>query len=116
MCMEKPSSDDTGTPDTSHLSSSSVVAKKSKSKLPLLLLVVLLVVAALAAAYYYKTTVMDKQGKDNVTTNTPSPKPTPKKLTPEEQMSATLTDGVKKEIAELQDENHDKVAKDAMTN
>lgn len=95
---------DTGTkPDTSHLNSHVASGKKSSSKLLVWLVVLVVVVTAVAAGFYfYKTNVLDKEdNKETAVKTAPSKSPEPKKLQPEEQMTATLDDGIAKEMEEL---------------
>lgn len=112
---EKRDSDDTGnSPDTSHLGTKVVTGKKS-SKRPLVLLLVLVVVVALGVgAYFYKTSVLDKDtDKEAAVKTSPSPSAAPKQLSPEEQMTAQLTNGVDSELKELK---KDDGANDAIKN
>lgn len=112
---ENKGSDDSGLkPDTSHLNTRVVTGKKSsKSVLVWVVVLVVIVVAAVAGYYFYKTNVIDKQDNNGSANNvSQSPSPTPKKLTSEEQMSAALEDGVKKQIAELSKD--DEAAKEAI--
>jgi hypothetical protein len=73
------------------------------------------VVAALVAAglYLYKVNVLDPQAKKEAAVK-PTPTPTPKRLSPEEQMSKTLTDGVDKQLAEMKkDDGHEDALKNS---
>lgn len=99
----KDSNDSGPKPDTSHLNSHVVSGKKSGSKKLLVWLVVLVVVVAAGAAgfYFYKTNVLDERDQETAVKTSPSASPQPKKLQPEEQMSATLDDGIAKEMEEL---------------
>lgn len=100
---ESRDSDDSGSkPDTSHLNTHVVSGKKSGSKLLVWLVVLVVVVAAGAAGFYfYKTNVLDKNNQETSVKPSPSKSPEPKRLQPEEQMTATLDDGIAKELDEL---------------
>lgn len=98
----KDSGDSGSKPDTSHLNSHVVSGKKSSSKLLVSLVVLVVVVAAGAAGYFfYKTNVLDKDSGEAAVTTSPSKSPAPKTLKPEEQMTASLDDGIAKEMDEL---------------
>lgn len=100
--------------DTSHLSTKAAGRKKSSRKLVIALVLLVVVVAVAAGLYLYKIKVLDPQAaREQAALVKPSPSPTPKKLTPEEQMTKTLTDGVEKEMAELK---KDDGSKDAIKN
>ena len=98
----KDSGDSGFKPDTSHLNTHVVSGKKSGSKLLVWLVALVVVVTAGAAGFYfYKTNVLDKDNEEATVKVSPSKSPEPKKLQPEEQMSATLDDGIAKELEEL---------------
>lgn len=95
---------DSGTkPDTSHLNSHVVSGKKSSSKLFFWLVGLVVVIITITASFYlYKTNVLDNEVSIETTVKTSSQKSLePKKQKPEEQMSATLNDGIAKEMEEL---------------
>lgn len=99
----KDSGDSGSKPDTSHLNSHVVSGKKSSNKLVVWLVSLVVVAAAgFAGFYFYKTNVLDKDNNKEATVKTsPSKSPEPKKLQPEEQMTATLDNGIAKEMEEL---------------
>jgi uncharacterized protein HemX len=91
-------SDESATPDTSHLATTSKKSKKSNKKLVIILVaLVVVVVAALGGGLYYKKVQDDQKAKDAAAATAAATASKP--LTSEEKMTATLTDGVKKQIS-----------------
>ena len=104
-CMDshKDNSSDESTPDTSHLGSAKRSNKSSRTKIVgILVVVVVVVVAAVAGGLYYKKTQDDKKAADAAAAAAAEKN---KKPSQEEQMTATLTDNVKKQIEALKQDD-----------
>lgn len=92
---DKSSDESAPVPDTSHLAVAAKKPKKSKGKLIVALLAVVVVIAALAGGgLYYKKTQDDKKAADAAAA---AKADQGKAQTPEEQITASLTDSVKKQ-------------------
>lgn len=99
---EHDSDESTGKPDTSHLATSSKKSKKSNKKIVIILAaIVVIVLAAAGGGLYYKKVQDDQKAADAAAAAAAATKP----LTPEQQIAASLTDNVQKQIDALEQDN-----------
>lgn len=103
MDSHKDNSSDESTPDTSHLGSTKRPTKSSRTKvIAILVVVVVVVVAAVVGGLYYNKAQDDKKAADEAAAAAAAKS---KQLSPEEQITASLTDNVKKQIDALKQDD-----------
>jgi flagellar basal body-associated protein FliL len=114
MDSHKEKASDESTPDTSHLSAKSKKSSKPNTKLVIILAAVVIVVAALVGGgLYYKKVADDKAAADKAAAAAAAN--TKKPLTPEEQMTASLTDNAQRQVDTLRQDDGHKAAIQNMT-
>lgn len=101
--------------ETEHLASQVVVQKKSKKTLYIVIALVLaIIIAIVAGIYMYKVNVLDPQAEKEAAAQEVAEKSAEnKKLTPEEQITASLTDNLKKQTEALKQNDDTKYIKNS---
>src|ERR1700752_5104996 len=101
---EKSSDESTSVSDTKHLSKAKRSKKPNKRLVVLLVVLVVVVIGAVGGLLYYKK-VQDDQKAKEAAAAAAAKAAANKPLTPEQQITKALTDGVQKQIDALKQDN-----------